>query len=438
MINSVYRLSLDLYEATPQARLNVIKNDSAREIRMVLTENCKPYTIADGCTAVFRARKADGTVLFNNCVIENNEIVYKITNQTTATEGIVDCEVTLYGSNSEQITSPKFYLRVEDNLYSDSEVESQDEFTELATAISEAGNLNINLSKTDYATTVTITRKDGTTKTATVYDGAKGDKGDKGDDGEQGIQGEPGTPGEKGDKGDKGDPGEKGDKGDPGPKGDTGAKGEAGEQGIQGEPGTPGEKGDKGDKGDPGEPGAKGDKGDKGDPGSLESVTASVDANVGTPSVTVTYDGENVNFAFHNLKGQPGSGSGDMLKSVYDTDNDGKVDSAENADFATNAANAANAVNAVNAESADFATNATNATNLNGHSASYYATATGLAGKQDNITATGVLIGSGSGTVTAKSNVTSVSSSSTDNQIPTAKAVYDLFNSIVNGNEVAY
>lgn len=43
--------------------------------------------------------------------------------------------------------------------------------------------------------------------------------------------------------------------------------------------------------------------------------------------------------------------------------------------------------------------------------------------------------------VTVNSNLsttTSISSTSTDNEIPTAKAVYNLFNSITNGNEVSY
>jgi hypothetical protein len=84
--------------------------------------------------------------------------------------------------------------------------------------------------------------------------------------------------------------------------------------------------------------GLKGAKGDTGNTGATPNITASatVDANVGTPSVQVTQGGtaENptITFAFSNLKGADGTGSGDMLKSVYDTDNDGKVDSAENAD----------------------------------------------------------------------------------------------------------
>lgn len=60
----------------------------------------------------------------------------------------------------------------------------------------------------------------------------------------------------------------------------------------------------KGDKGD------KGNTGDTGSPAGFGTVSATVDANIGTPSVEVTASGsdtaKNFAFAFHNLKGQKG------------------------------------------------------------------------------------------------------------------------------------
>lgn len=134
MRNSVYRISLEMHDTASQALLNVKKNDSSRQVRISITDSGKPYKIEDGCTAKFRAKKPDGTILYNNCIIENDVIIYDLTNQTSAAAGLVDCEITLYGADFKQITSPRFAIYVDDTLYSDYEVESKDEFTALVTA----------------------------------------------------------------------------------------------------------------------------------------------------------------------------------------------------------------------------------------------------------------------------------------------------------------
>ena len=85
---------------------------------------------------------------------------------------------------------------------------------------------------------------------------------------------------------------------------------------IVGPQGPQGEKGDKGDKGDTGDTGPQGPQGEKGDTGP------------------------------QGPQGPAGSGTGDMLASVYDTNGDGKVNAADTADSIgdTTAAQVADAV----------------------------------------------------------------------------------------------
>lgn len=129
---SDYRFTLDIAN-THQAQVSVpaTYGDSARRLYIGLTEGRKPYTITNGCRAVFAAKKPDGKKILNDCIIEANKtIVYEFNQNTASAEGVVDCEIRLYGTDGKLITSPQFIIVVDKRVVRDEEIMlSENEYT---------------------------------------------------------------------------------------------------------------------------------------------------------------------------------------------------------------------------------------------------------------------------------------------------------------------
>lgn len=138
MKESIYHLLLDVQGHGLQLSLPVKRGDSARCLRIRLTESGRSYPIGADCTAVFTAKKPDETVIYNACTIEKNEAVYSLTGQETNTAGVVLCELRLYDGGGELLTSPSFCLLVEDTVYGDDAVmDSSSEYTALTALVSQ-------------------------------------------------------------------------------------------------------------------------------------------------------------------------------------------------------------------------------------------------------------------------------------------------------------
>ena len=183
-----------------------------------------------------------------------------------------------------------------------------------------------------------------------------------------------------------------------------------------------GDKGDKGDTGDPGpqgEPGPQGQPGEDGEPGQDGySPTATVTKTGKIATITIT-DKDGTTTA-QIRDGEDGSGTGDMLKSTYDTNDNGIVDNAEkvnnhtvesdvpsNAVFTDTTYTAGSGIDITNGVISNTQTSA-NWGNITGTLSDQTDLNTALSGKEDKT-----------------NKVTSLSNTSTDTEYPSAKAVYD-------------
>lgn len=192
-----HRINLDLMKAGLQGQVIVKKADSdSRKVCIYLSYAAKPFGLNDVVSAVLRAEKPDGNVMFNNCTVCEDRLEYIITTQTIASIGTVTCEITLTSGSGQVLVTPRFEIIVADVIYSDSEIESTNEYTALEEAIKKASALKDGTTFTPSVSNEGVlswSNSDGKDNPAAVN--IKGPKGDKGDPGKDGVDGSPGADG---------------------------------------------------------------------------------------------------------------------------------------------------------------------------------------------------------------------------------------------------
>ena len=249
MVDIITAITLDIHQTGKPATVTVKRGDTGRAIQITLTDGGFPFPFSQDCYAVFTAKKPDGTVLYNNCVIEGDTIAYTFTPQTTSVCGIVRCEVKLYGGDDKLITSPVFLLMVQETVYNEGDtVESADEITALTALVSEASSLvqtvETKLENGDFngppgpagpaGADGTVSFENLTEEQIAMITGPQGPVGPQGEQGKKGETGEQGPKGEKGEVGPQGPQGEMGPQGLPGKDGEQGPQGPAGANGQDG------------------------------------------------------------------------------------------------------------------------------------------------------------------------------------------------------------
>ena len=112
--------------------------DTGNVLHIKFSEDGKPVDLT-GQTVKFMAKKPDGTGVYNFANVidaKAGEIEVEITNQMTAVDGELDCEIEIEGT--KLITTMTFYITVDRKLNDGEFIESTNEFTVLQKAIRDA------------------------------------------------------------------------------------------------------------------------------------------------------------------------------------------------------------------------------------------------------------------------------------------------------------
>ena len=119
-----------MHSAQSQVSIPAMLGDTGRTLRINLSDGAIPYVIADGCLAKLSIKRPTGTRLEEFCTIEGGTtIVYPFSQNanTCAVEGIHDCDVTLYGTDGNNIASPRFTMVVSERVTWDDDIVVKDE-----------------------------------------------------------------------------------------------------------------------------------------------------------------------------------------------------------------------------------------------------------------------------------------------------------------------
>lgn len=128
MILSNYPFTLDIQKTLSQVSIPLTLGETARQLFISLTDGGKPYIIADGCSAVLAGRKADGTAILHDCVIEKNTTIrYHFNEQTATAAGKMSCQILLFDEGGKYIASPRFTMVVYEDVAKADEVLSEND-----------------------------------------------------------------------------------------------------------------------------------------------------------------------------------------------------------------------------------------------------------------------------------------------------------------------
>ena len=126
---------IPLYIDHPQQAIKFrLQQNDVNSLQIIITiyEDNEEFIIPIGYPVYLRMLKPDNKVVYNECSVENNKAIFSVTAQMTAMHGRASAQLEIIdpvsGGNVKTI---RFHALIDEEVISDSQIESSDEFTAL-------------------------------------------------------------------------------------------------------------------------------------------------------------------------------------------------------------------------------------------------------------------------------------------------------------------
>lgn len=128
-MKSVNRFILDLHSVQSQVSVPILLGDTAREWLISFSNGGEQFILKDGTLAKIEIKRPTGTYLENFCTILNNTTVaYEFDNNTAVVEGVHRVNIVLYDAISgKRIASPGFAMVVSSRVINSDDINLTDE-----------------------------------------------------------------------------------------------------------------------------------------------------------------------------------------------------------------------------------------------------------------------------------------------------------------------
>ena len=125
-------ITVDIAENNLPPVVYAKRGDTARGVRIELTENGLPYTIPTPSTCFINVRRKDGTHSTLKATLKDNALTADFTAQTTATLGRAVGDAAIFDRDGKVLSSFLFYIRVIESAVEYEDLEATDEYAGLA------------------------------------------------------------------------------------------------------------------------------------------------------------------------------------------------------------------------------------------------------------------------------------------------------------------